>query len=589
MKFLKKLVAVAMAAVIGTSSLGVSAVAAEKSDKLEIYSYSWDNLEKLAGCDGLGISRTLLLEYKGSGDNEKFSGFSKINMNEWQTTGKFSISEVKTDFSLNDVTRCYISPIEPEDRPKYEGKDEYFTMERKDGTSFTAYYDVSADKVKKLVDVKGVKMITADGYTIVETKSEPIVGALWEVHDKTTVTFYYMKKEVFSFELDDYYPWRYSINYYGDNIMFGYKRDGNLSNDNTSVGLEYFTVKETKKGVLKLETIADMKANDHILFSVVPNSFSASFYPFLGSVANTLFYSADKDEIIFWGDSWNVRNVKSDKYGDKHGYARFDGMEGALNGGTAVFKYMGGTDSEPVYSYALVDLKGGDKGSSSKIKVETASAYEKTSDGKVVTYAGELLTELYSDICNIGNGYYHMVTASKKMGVLNSSGKVVLKANYTDITEFNGDYLFVVKGGKAYFLNNKFKTVSESAKAKWIDATDTPDLFMYGGTDGKTYVATIQKIDKKPDLGKPVLKVKKGATKATLTWSEVKGAEKYQIYYSVNGGKYKKLTTTSKLTKTVKGLDFSKNTYKFKIRAIAEGGDGKTYTGSFSKVVTVKK
>ncbi len=146
------------------------------------------------------------------------------------------------------------------------------------------------------------------------------------------------------------------------------------------------------------------------------------------------------------------------------------------------------------------------------------------------------------------------------------------KAKTPDVTIKDGNY--TLKKGTDYTLtykNNKKigkATVTIKGKGK------------YSGEKAVTF-----KIVPK----KPTLKVKKGATKATLTWSEVKGAEKYQIYYSVNGGKYKKLTTTSKLTKTVKGLDFSKNIYKFKVRAIAEGGDGKTYTGSFSKVVTVKK
>ncbi|MGN0577208.1 MAG: hypothetical protein ACI4J4_01175 [Ruminiclostridium sp.] len=82
---------------------------------------------------------------------------------------------------------------------------------------------------------------------------------------------------------------------------------------------------------------------------------------------------------------------------------------------------------------------------------------------------------------------------------------------------------------------------------------------------------------------------KKSDTKAVLSWSAVKGAEKYQIYYSVNGGKYKKLATVSgsKTSYTNSKLDFKKNDYKFKIRAYAKA-DGKTVYGAYSKVVTVK-
>ncbi|MGN0618409.1 MAG: hypothetical protein ACI4J7_05245, partial [Ruminiclostridium sp.] len=69
----------------------------------------------------------------------------------------------------------------------------------------------------------------------------------------------------------------------------------------------------------------------------------------------------------------------------------------------------------------------------------------------------------------------------------------------------------------------------------------------------------------------------------------VKGAEKYQIYYSTNGGKYKKLATVSgsKTSYTNSKLDFKNNDYKFKIRAYAKA-DGKTVYGAYSKAVTVK-
>ena len=78
-------------------------------------------------------------------------------------------------------------------------------------------------------------------------------------------------------------------------------------------------------------------------------------------------------------------------------------------------------------------------------------------------------------------------------------------------------------------------------------------------------------------------------TKAKFSWTAVKGAEKYQIYYSTNGGKYKKLATVSgsKTSATLSGLDFKKNDYKFKIRSY-DKADGKTYYSSFSKVVAVK-
>ena len=97
-------------------------------------------------------------------------------------------------------------------------------------------------------------------------------------------------------------------------------------------------------------------------------------------------------------------------------------------------------------------------------------------------------------------------------------------------------------------------------------------------------------IDFKIVPAKTTLKASKQSdTKVKLTWDKVKNAEKYQIYYSTNGGKYKKLATVSgsKTSYTNSKLDFKKNDYKFKIRAY-DKVDGTTYYGSFSKAVTVK-
>ncbi len=82
---------------------------------------------------------------------------------------------------------------------------------------------------------------------------------------------------------------------------------------------------------------------------------------------------------------------------------------------------------------------------------------------------------------------------------------------------------------------------------------------------------------------------KKSDTKAKFSWTAVDGAEKYQLYYSTDGKTYKKLATLSgsKTSVTLKGLDFEKYDYKFKIRSYGTS-DSTKYYSTFSKVVTVK-
>ena len=68
-----------------------------------------------------------------------------------------------------------------------------------------------------------------------------------------------------------------------------------------------------------------------------------------------------------------------------------------------------------------------------------------------------------------------------------------------------------------------------------------------------------------------------------LTWSEVKGAEKYEVYQYVSK-KWKKIATTEKTSYTVKKLKAG-SSYKFKVRAIRVKDKVK---GSYSSELTVK-
>lgn len=89
---------------------------------------------------------------------------------------------------------------------------------------------------------------------------------------------------------------------------------------------------------------------------------------------------------------------------------------------------------------------------------------------------------------------------------------------------------------------------------------------------------------------RPVLKAsKKSDTKVKLSWKSVTGADKFEIYYSVNGKKAKKYTTVSgsKTSVTLTKLDFKKNDYRFYICAYAKDGSKKIYS-DLSNTVTVK-
>ena len=96
-----------------------------------------------------------------------------------------------------------------------------------------------------------------------------------------------------------------------------------------------------------------------------------------------------------------------------------------------------------------------------------------------------------------------------------------------------------------------------------------------------TRKVTFDIVPKKPSGFKAV---KKSNSSVKLSWKAVTGADKYYIYSSVNGGKYKKIGTVSAVNTdcTIGKLDLKNNTYKFAVRSYTKGGY-KDYQSSLSK------
>ncbi len=93
-------------------------------------------------------------------------------------------------------------------------------------------------------------------------------------------------------------------------------------------------------------------------------------------------------------------------------------------------------------------------------------------------------------------------------------------------------------------------------------------------------------VPKKTTLTSKPGKTSVGWKRVTLGWKKSPGASGYQIYYSENGGKFKRLTTVSseKLSCTIRYT--IGNTEQFKVRPYTKV-NGKTYYGSWSNVITV--
>ena len=140
------------------------------------------------------------------------------------------------------------------------------------------------------------------------------------------------------------------------------------------------------------------------------------------------------------------------------------------------------------------------------------------------------------------------------------------KARKPAVKIYDGDYK-LVKGTDytlSYKNNKEIGTASVTIKGK-----------------GKYTGSKTIKFDIVPK--KPTIKVSEKNGKITIKWNEIDGAEKYQIYYAVDGGKYKKLATTSKTSYSTTKLD-PDDDLSFRVRARTEADD-EYYYSSFSKVV----
>ncbi len=140
----------------------------------------------------------------------------------------------------------------------------------------------------------------------------------------------------------------------------------------------------------------------------------------------------------------------------------------------------------------------------------------------------------------------------------------------------------VIKDGSRILVKGTDYTVAYSNnKNVGIASVTIKGIGDYKGTVTKTFKITPTK---------STLKITKQTDeKISFKWSQSKGVEKYYIYMSVDGGKYKKVATIggAKTSVTIKGFDFDEGKYSFKIRAVAFDGDTPCYSG-YSNVVTEK-
>lgn len=132
-----------------------------------------------------------------------------------------------------------------------------------------------------------------------------------------------------------------------------------------------------------------------------------------------------------------------------------------------------------------------------------------------------------------------------------------------------------VKSGNKILTAGTDYTLSYKNNTKLGTATVT--------VTGKGNYTGTKKLTFKIVPGTPALTVKESSGKLSLSWSKAKGAAGYQLYYSVDGGAFKKLTTTQK-TKYTFSSPKAGTSYVFKVRAYKKVS-GKTLYGAYSEAV----
>lgn len=170
-----------------------------------------------------------------------------------------------------------------------------------------------------------------------------------------------------------------------------------------------------------------------------------------------------------------------------------------------------------------------------------------------------------STCTNLYNAGTIVDASGKTVTIKDSTGKVLSKGTGSVTITVSGTY------------STTAKTTGATASTTFSKFAVTKPSYITAGSSSSSAA-----------LAKTTLSVKKTDTKFRFSWTAVSGAEKYQLYYSEDGGKtYKKLGNIAgtKTSAATTKLDMSKS-YKFKIRSF-KTVNGKRVYSKFSNAVTV--
>ncbi len=138
---------------------------------------------------------------------------------------------------------------------------------------------------------------------------------------------------------------------------------------------------------------------------------------------------------------------------------------------------------------------------------------------------------------------------------------------------YGEDFSLKLKLTMPYLITKTNGTLSENKKTVTFDLTKGGKIYAYTTKSDKA-----AKIYFKKDY-------LKSNSSAYISWNKVSGAKKYKVQYKASDAKKWSSTTTTKTSKTIKGLKAGKK-YSFKVTASTKS---KSYTSQKTYISTLKK
>ena len=216
----------------------------------------------------------------------------------------------------------------------------------------------------------------------------------------------------------------------------------------------------------------------------------------------------------------------------------------------------------------------------------------------------------------VGNDYFYKVKAIYGSNTSCNSALTAAKGVWVDLKQPTVKVLNSVSTGKPviqwekvdYAVGYKvYMSETSGGTYKLLYSTTNPDKLSVTHTGAKAendYFYKVVAVHKNSkcdsamsaakgvwcDLARTTATVSLNAkNKPYITWSQVSGADNYEVYVSTNGGTYTKLITTAstKLSVTHTGAKAG-NTYTYKVRAVSTVNSKANGSYSVAQSITVK-